>query len=322
MKIAFLSQMGFTGKIPRNHPNMRTEFAQMCALGADHYPLLAVDQITEKYDHVILLIPKTEVDRNNLYGVDIVNKARRIGSKIWFMQEGPSWIFQDLPIHQQFWHYNVLAGVDGILTENKTDIPYFEGLVGDKKPIHSIPSLMIMEDENGNTLYNLSEEKEDAVIIGGNFVRWYGGFDSYIVAKEFTPDYKLRCVSMGRKQTQEDLIEDLEYLPYMQWADWIQTLSKFKVGIHLMPTIAAGTFAMNCGYLGIPCIGYGEADTQRLIHPDLTVNFNQIGKARKLANRLQTDKDFYEHSSTQAKLNWEKHFSEQAFLTHMKQILQ
>ena len=37
MKIAFLSQMGFTGKIPRNHPNMRTEFAWMYALKANHF---------------------------------------------------------------------------------------------------------------------------------------------------------------------------------------------------------------------------------------------------------------------------------------------
>ena len=36
MKIAFLTQMGFTGKVPRNHPNMRTEFAWMNALGANH----------------------------------------------------------------------------------------------------------------------------------------------------------------------------------------------------------------------------------------------------------------------------------------------
>ena len=45
--------MGFTGKIPRNHPNMRTEFAQMCALGTDHYPLYDVDKIPEGYDHII-----------------------------------------------------------------------------------------------------------------------------------------------------------------------------------------------------------------------------------------------------------------------------
>ena len=108
MKIALLSQMGFTGKIPRNHPNMRTEFAQMCALGTDHYPLYDVDKIPEGYDHVILMIPKTQQDRDGLYNIDIVKKARRVGKHVWFMQEGPNWIFQDLPIHQQFWHYNIL----------------------------------------------------------------------------------------------------------------------------------------------------------------------------------------------------------------------
>ena len=36
-KIAFLSEMGFVGKIAANHPNMRTEFAWMHALDADHY---------------------------------------------------------------------------------------------------------------------------------------------------------------------------------------------------------------------------------------------------------------------------------------------
>ena len=137
MKIAFLSQMGFQGKVPRNHPNMRTEFAQMCALKSDHYPLSNIDSIMEKYDHAILLIPKTDRDRDALLSVDLVSKAKRFANKVWFMQEGPSWIFQDMSIAQQFWHYNLLVDVDGILTENKTDISYFKGLVGNK-PIHDI----------------------------------------------------------------------------------------------------------------------------------------------------------------------------------------
>jgi len=37
MNIAFFTEMNFTGKIPRDHPNMRTEFAWMCALEADHW---------------------------------------------------------------------------------------------------------------------------------------------------------------------------------------------------------------------------------------------------------------------------------------------
>ena len=250
MKIAFLTQMGFTGRIPRNHLNMRTEFAQMCALGTDHYPLYDVDKIPESYDHVILMIPKTQKDRDSLYNIDIVKKARRVGKYVWFMQEGPNWIFQDLPIQQQFWHYNILMEVDGILTENRTDIPYFRGLVGGDKPIWNIPSLMITDDVVPRN------EWGDVIILGGNFVHWYGGFDSYIVGKVFQPEYKLGCVSMGRKQTLEDSIEDITYTPYVQWREWIDVLSQYHVGIHLMPTIAAGTFAMNCAFHGIPVIGY------------------------------------------------------------------
>ena len=82
------------------------------------------------------------------------------------MQEGPSWIFQDLPIHQQFWHYSVLTNVDGILCENKTDIPYYKGLVGDKQ-VTDIPSVMI---EDLIKDYS-SIEKEEKVMIGGNFCR-------------------------------------------------------------------------------------------------------------------------------------------------------
>ena len=55
MKIAFCSQMGFVGQISRNHRNMRVEFAQMCALGATHFPLysLGTDQMDKDYDHII-----------------------------------------------------------------------------------------------------------------------------------------------------------------------------------------------------------------------------------------------------------------------------
>ena len=39
MKIAFCSQMGFVGKIPRDHKNMRVEFAPDVCIRATHFPL-------------------------------------------------------------------------------------------------------------------------------------------------------------------------------------------------------------------------------------------------------------------------------------------
>lgn len=299
--IIFLSQMDFAGKIPRTHRNMRVEFAQMCTLQADHNSLFNINNIDKKYDIAILLIPKTSKDRDKLQNIDIIQEARKISSKVLFMQEGPLWIFQDMPVEQQIWHYNILSNVDGILTENQTDIKYFKG-INSSIPIIDIKSLMIPDLIEKA----LNVKKQNKVIIGGNFTRWYGGFDSFVAARYF--ELPIYAPSMGRKQPNEELL--VEHLPYMEWVDWIYKLAEFKYAIHLMPTIAAGTFAMNCGYLGIPCVGYGELDTQSNIHPNLTVEQGDLESAVKLVNRLKNDKDFYNEQSKLAKENYEKHHSE------------
>lgn len=311
--VVFLSQMGFNGKIPRNHSNMRVEFAQMCALQADHMCLFDLPEVRklDMYDVAILLIPKTGVDRDRLETMDVVGLSRRIAHKVLFMQEGPCWIFQDMTIPQQLWHYNLLNDVDGILTENVTDIPYFRG-INQNVPIIDIPSLMI-ED---NIQHALEIQKQNKVIIGGNFTRWYGGFDSFVVARHLNAD--IWAPSMGRKQPQEDLI--INHLPYMDWTDWIHKLAEFRYAVHLMPTIAAGTFAMNCGFLGIPCIGYEELDTQRNIHPNLTVAHNNVEKAVEFAQRLANDSDFYLEQSTIARENYKKYHSESYFINHINKF--
>jgi hypothetical protein len=87
-----------------------------------------------------------------------------------------------------------------------------------------------------------------------------------------------------------------------------------------MPTIAAGTFAMNCAFHGIPVIGYDEADTQRKCHPDLSVKQGDLEQAVKLAKKLKNNDGFYQDCSIRAKENWEKFFSEEVFKKHMKEI--
>lgn len=300
--IVFLSQMGFEGKIPRNHINMRVEFAQMCTLQADHLSLFNLNNVNKQYDIAVLLIPKTGKDREALEQIDIVTEAKKIASKVLFMQEGPSWIFQDMTVQQQIWHYNLLSNVDGILTENKTDINYFKG-INPNIPISDITSLMITDliEEA------LKIKKEDKVIIGGNFTRWYGGFDSFVTARHF--QIPIWAPSMGRRQPNEEQL--VNHLPYMQWKDWIYKLAEFKYAIHLMPTVAAGTFAMNCGYLGIPCIGYKELDTQFNIHPNLSVDNGDLIAATKLVSMLRDDKDFYNECSKNAQENYKKYHSEQ-----------
>ena len=313
MKIAWLSEGGYVGKVPREATaNAGVLWAWMSNLQVDHYPLLDFSQApTGGYEYLILQIPKTPEIRKQLIDRDIVKEARRISKRILFFQEGPVWVYQDMPLEQQFWHYNTLVDVDLIFCENTTDVPYYKGFVPGK-PVTPLPDLIV-----DDTLVGIENvEKQDKAIIGGNFCRWYGGFDSYIVAQEF--HCPIFAPSMGRRIENEELVPNLTHYPYLNWNEWIKTLASHKYAIHLMPTIAAGTFAMNCAFLGIPCIGYQEADTQSELHPNLSVKFGDIEKARELAYKLKNDKKFFENCSNSCKLNYDKLFSENIFIKNMK----
>ena len=105
----------------------------------------------------------------------------------------------------------------------------------------------------------------------------------------------------------------IKHLPYLNWKEWIHELNKYKYGVHLMRTHAAGTFALNCAYLGIPCIGYKGLDTQMICHPDLTVELGDLNAARNIALKLRKDEEFYLYCSKLSKDMYNKHFSEEVF---------
>ena len=154
--------------------------------------------------------------------------------------------------------------------------------------------------------------QKNGILLGGNFVSWYGGMDSYLVASEV--DDQKYGVSMGRKQEQEEMIEDIKYLPYMNWREWINHIGQYKVGIHMMRTHAAGTFSMNMSWHGTPVIGYSGLDTQELLHPQTTVEVGDLVNARTLIKKLYNDQVFYDECSEQTKELFNKHYSEDAWL--------
>ncbi len=282
MRIAFFSEVGQHEpwqRYPRNFANARTEIAWCIALDA---PMCSLTDIpTEDFDLGIVIIPKSNPNVN-------LDPIREICGEVAVMQEGPHWYFQDYTIEDQFKYYNTLRAADIVYCHNESDISYYLGL--GCEDVRVMRSLMIPEDLVPRS------EWGDATIIGGNFVSWYGGFDSYIVAKSIGDP--IVAPSMGRKQEQEDAIDDIQYLPYMSWRDWINSLGQFNIGIHLMRTHAAGTFAMNCAFHGIPCIGYRGLDTQQALHPSLTVDVGDLERAKRLAKRLKTNEEFYELCST------------------------
>ena len=329
-KIAFLTEMGFVGKVPANHPNMRTEFAWMYALDADHYNihLFGSDKNLTGYDHIFIIFPKGKPFLNStavelikginpiseLLQQNIVERIKEKGNgKVHFVQEGPHWFQNDYSVEDQIYFYNFIASCDSIFTHNDSDVYYYKGLFPNKK-VRPIGTLMI-----DTLIKDIVPTKEDKAIIGGNFARWYGGFESYMIAGNF--EVPIWAQTSHAMRVGEASMDNLNHLPRMMWCEWMAVLSTFKYGIHMMPTVAAGTFALNCAYFGIPCIGNQDVDTQLLCHPSLSVAVNDLEAARELAIQLRDDKEFYTQCSEIAKSNYEACFSKEVWLQRIKKEL-
>ena len=112
----------------------------------------------------------------------------------------------------------------------------------------------------------------------------------------------------------------INYLPWMNWSDFMYELSKHKYGVQCYQA-SAGQFPLNCAYLGIPCIGYNDINTQRDLFPELSVDRGDIVRARKLVNKLNKDLDFYEEVSKLSKLNYNEMYSEKQFNLNWNKIV-
>lgn len=304
MKIAVFTEMQFRGKIDREHKNMRTEFAWMTSLDAEHFNLSdTLNPHMEKFDLGIAITPK-----NNPTSVNIEH-LKTMCNKVGVMQEGPFWLFQDYDLEKQIHYYNNLIESDVIFTHNEQDRKYYKGLTN-HKDVRVLPSLMISD-----AVGELPTEDRSGIMIGGNMVSWYGGFDSFMLANSVTDE--IYQPKMGRALPNEEQL-GITQLPYLQWNEWVKELNKRKMGIHMMRTHAAGTFALNCSYLGIPCVGYKELDTQRLLHPHLSVENGDLEKARELVNKLWNDLDFYKENCILTQQLYKEKYSEKAFKERLK----
>ena len=77
-----------------------------------------------------------------------------------------------------------------------------------------------------------------------------------------------------------------------------------------MRTHAAGTFAMNCGFHGTPCIGYEGLDTQEILHPLTTVEVGNLDGAKEIARKLKSQK-FWDLCSDTALKRFEQNYTEE-----------
>jgi len=306
MNIAFFSEAGYTGKVSRDNPNMRTDVAWVCALDATHHTLSTIHELPDNsYDFGIMILPKK---REPLLNYPLLEQYKRVCKKVSIMQESYYNYWQDSSIEEQIWYFNFITEMDLIFCHNDIDLTYYNGLTNVRTEL--LQSLMITDDIVKRSDYG------KGVVIGGNFVWAYGGFDSYQVATEITDD--VTAVTTGRMKPEEEGV--LKHIPWVLWKDWINILSQFNVGIQL-GTASAGTFNLNCSFHGIPCIGYSNVNTQKILHPSTTVEVGDIGGAKEIARKLKDDK-FYDKCMKETQRIYENYYSEKQFLKHTSKIIE
>tara|TARA_R100000541_G_scaffold28749_2_gene38035 strand:- start:1450 stop:2370 length:921 start_codon:yes stop_codon:yes gene_type:complete len=304
MKIGFFSEAGYEGKVERNHPNMRTDVAWVCALDANHHPFPKLSTLSDDmYDVGVMILPKK---RKPLLNYPLLEQYKRVCKKVTVMQESYYNYWQDSSIAEQIWYFNFLTEMDLIFCHNDVDLKYYNGITNVRTEL--LPTVMITDNIVPRN------ESGDGVIIGGNWVRDYGGFDSYQVALEITDD--ITSITTGRMKPEEKGL--FKHLDWMYWSEWINVLSQYHIGVQL-GTAAAGTFNLNCSFHGIPCIAYSNSNTQKILHPKTTVELGDVNGAKEIARKLK-DKDFYDECSGSTKENYKKYYSEEKFLEHWNRI--
>lgn len=293
LKLAWISEQPYTGYIDPNYPNQRIDLAWQIGLGTYHHNWAKVienPKILDEYDAAIFVIPKSN-PQVIPYIIELINKT---SCTMILMQEGPCWYWQEWNAFNQVQYYGLLKAVDGMLVHGDSDKRYYEGIAGRK--CYVLPT---MYNQDYCATIRLKTREEGTIIVGGNAGTWYSGEASACTIRDNPHINKILFPTMGRKKDNEDILmsvltdKEVEYLPYLNWTEFMQQLARAKYAVHLMPAAAAGTFQLHCAILGIPCIGNYLTDTQRILFPDLCCEVTDVSKAKELLTKLTSDKDFY-----------------------------
>ena len=169
-KIIFFSESNIQGKVPRDFENARTEFGWSIMLDAEWCPIKAVPPHKD-YDLGVVIIPKNNPE------IDL-SRFKNYCKNVSVMQEGPHWYYQDYSVDKQIHYVNTLRSADWVYCHNKSDRKYYKGL--GCKDVRVMRSMMIPDGLDSQ----VGSPYKDGILLGGNFVSWYGGMDSYIVASK------------------------------------------------------------------------------------------------------------------------------------------
>ena len=312
------SEMGFEGYFPVNYPNLRVLETQLLYLEAYHLPIQKILDEGKTYKGSLLYnIGKGGFEKpyiSDLYHHyhNVVSLLQEKFDGVYIYQDGEIGWWNQVDTRLQAWWYNQLKVSSGILVPNSTDVSFYKGLFPDKE-IKVIRSVMTDEGLDKTKF----KPQENRTIVTGPLTREYNGFSQVLIAHH--ADMPIDIPPMGESRMPKDSWEmapnlGINYLKYMSWVDWMYNLSRYKIGYMMSAATASGSFALNCAYLGIPCIGDKRADTQSILFPDLAVDVFDNEKALKLTFKLKNDLDFYIEVSNKAKRLYKKEFTKEKML--------
>jgi hypothetical protein len=317
-----ITEMGVEGKIPETYENMRVLEAQIVALDAVHIPLFNVLQETKTYEgDALVVLPKGNFEGERYKELwvwiyqnhfDTIKNLKTKFNKVYFYQDGILGWWNMCETRAQVWWYNNLQECDKIYCPNFGDIPYYKGLFPNKK-IGVVRSIMLDSPLDKDKFLT----PKDKTIIAGPFTYEYLGLHNTLLANVF--DNQIDIPPMGSSRMPKDSYDmasslGVNYLNYMNWKEWMYNLSQYKYGMYMMRAWGAASFALNCAYFGIPCIGNNRADTQKLLYPNLSFDVYDTEGALNAAKKLKEDKTFYKECSKYAKRIFKEQFNQEKFL--------
>ena len=312
------SEMGFEGYFPVNYPNLRVLETQLLYLEAYHLPIQKIITEGKTYKGSLLYnigkggFEKPYISELYHHHHNIVAQLKEKFEEVYIYQDGEIGWWNQVDTRLQAWWYNQLRASSGILVPNSTDVSFYKGLFPDKE-IKVIRS--VMKDEGlDKTKF---KPKENRTIVTGPLTREYNGFSQLLLAHNL--DMPVDIPPMGESRMPKDSWEmasnlGINYLQYMSWTEWMYNLSRYKIGYMMSAATASGSFALNCAYLGIPCIGDKRADTQSILFPDLAIDVFDNEKALELTFKLKKDLDFYIEVSNKAKRLYKQEFTKEKML--------
>lgn len=319
----FITELGFEGNIPKDHTNLRAAETWIKYLDAYHLNIFSVLNSTKVYAGTAwIIIPKGKEAVNFLVSnyFDTVKNLKTKFDKVYCIQEGETTFWNQYEVTIQIWIYSQFLDADKIYTQNDYDLKWLKGLFGNKKKYGLI--IPVLDDSVLDK--NKFKPKEDLTILAGPFIHDYNGLAQTIIAKQFNNE--IHIPPMASSRMPKDSYETAEavgvtYLSYMMWKEWMENLSRYTYGLFLVPSVGAATFPLNCAYHGIPCIGTNKAYTQTMLFPMLSIDYQDLEMATKLAIKLKTDQDFYKENSEYALNIIKTHFTKDNFIEILQQDL-